>query len=287
MKKLSIIILAVAAFSVGCTREDDITPVTPSQPEQTHIQRIYEESEILLEILNPITSTWDTLNLVHNEKFLTMEWFWNGDRLDSIINNTLLGIKYTYRFTYDDKGLLTRYDQYSSGSHTGDYVHFYYNADGRLIKFERYDSDSLYCIATIDSYSGDKITHMKYKDYSYDIDINYVHDGDNVSEMVVNGILNGKNLRSVYSYVHDNYPSPYGSNLFYIVSPREPYRWMSANNVLIEFARTVEGDMEDRDTRTEYVYRYENDRPVEMSYMSITGTYESRLTTTTKEYYEY
>lgn len=287
MKKIFIIILAVAAFATGCTPEDVVNPVTPPQPEQPHVRRIYEERHMVFEVLNPATEMWDTVGQMHEDKKLFMEWFWNGDRLDSIIQYASYAGESTYRFTYDDKGVLTRYEQFINGYSTGGYVLFYYDADGHLSKFEKFIEDTLFSTGTIDSYVGDKISHMIYKDLSYDIDINYIHDGDNVSEMVVEGILNDRNLRVVYSYIHDDSPNPYGFNLFNIVSPREPYRWMSANNVLIEFARSVEGDTEERDTRTEYVYRYENDLPVEISYESTTGTYESRMKTTTKEYYEY
>ena len=277
----------MAALVAGCTREDNITPDTPSQHEKTHIKRIYMEQNMVFEILNTTTNTWDTSGELHSGKYLAMEWFWNGDRLDSIIESAFGGTPYTYRFTYDNDGLLTRYDQYQDGIPTDGYLLFYYDADKHLSKYEEYGDGELYTTATIDSYVGDKISHMKYKNDAYDIDINYIHDGDNVSEMVVDGLIDNSRLHVVYSYVHDQYPNPYGFNLFNIITPREPYRFLSANNVLVEFARTTEGDMDDRDTRTEYVYRYENNLPVEMSYVSITGNYISRMTTTTTEYYEY
>ena len=130
---------------------------------------------------------------------------------------------------------------------------------------------------------------MKYTDNIYDVDINYIFDdsGDNVTEMLVNGLIGSSRLHSSYTYVHDDHINPFGSNLYFINLPREPYKWMSANNVLTEFCRTIEGDMEERDTRTEYFYRYEGDLPVEMTYESHTGTYEAHLATTITEYYEY
>lgn len=289
MKRLSIIILAIAALVAGCTREDDITPITPSQPDQIHIKRVYVEQHLVIEAFDTATLIWDTLGQVHTDKYLSMEWFWNGDRLDSVMQATIYDSYYIYRFTYDNKGLLTRYDQYLNGVPTGDYVLFFYDADGRLSRFEQYDEGTNFSSGIIDSYVGNKISHMRYTDNIYDVDINYTFDdsGDNVTEMLVNGLIGSNRLHSTYTYVHDDHINPFGSNLYFINLPREPYKWMTANNVLTEFCRTIEGDMEERDTRTEYLYRYEGDLPVEMTYESHTGTYDAHLATTITEYYEY
>ena len=286
MKRLPIIIFAIAALVSGCTREDDITPITPSQSDQIHVQRIYMESYWVLETLDNLTGTWDTTSSIHTDKYLAKEWFWNGDRLDSIISVPPIGSTYIARFTYDNNGLLTRYDQ--EGTFDGFYVLYYYDANGRLTKFESYLNDTINKIGIIDSYVGDKISHMKYKDRSYDVDINYTFNAGNVTEMVVNGTVDDKYLHITYAYTYDNNPNPFNSCLFNIVLyPREPSKWMTANNILTEFTRIVEGDMEARDTRIEYEYRYENNLPVEKTYASYTGNDHSRITTINKEYYEY
>ena len=287
MKRISFIILAIAAFAAGCTREDDITPVIPSPSETIHIQRIFTERYLVLEGLNNLTGMWDTLNVLHTEKDLFQEWFWNGDRLDSIaIRNDVFS--YTIRFSYDDNGRLIRYEHFVGESSIGHYALFQYDAEGRLSKFESYFNDTLSSTGIIDSYVGDKISHMKYKDIMYDVDINYIFEAGNVAEMVVNGTVDDNYLHVAYSYTYDNYSNPFSSCLFNIVSlPRNPYSWITANNVLTEFTRTVEGDMEARDTRIDYVYQYENNLPVEKTFESFTGTDVTRMTTIEKEYYEY
>ena len=288
MKRVAIIILAAAALVAGCAREDDITPVTPPQPEKAHVQRIYSEVYTVLERLNPLTGNWDTIGQVHQDKNLYKELFWNGDRLDSIIEKPYMSSSpYTIRFTYDDKGLLIRDEYFENGSRTGQYTIFQYDAEGRLSKFEYYSDDLLSKTGVIDSYVGDKISHMKYKDIMYDIDINYIYSAGNVTEMVVNGKIDNDRLHVVYSNTYDDYPNPYSLCLYNIVSPREPWKWITANNIHTEFSRTEEGDMEARDTRIDYFYRYENNLPMEKSYASYTGTMEVRMTTTNKEYYEY
>ncbi len=288
MKRLSLIILAAVLFVAGCAREDDITPITPPQPEKAHVQRIYTEVYTVLERLNPLTGNWDTIGQVHQDKNLFKELFWTGDRLDSIIESPYQSnFPYTIRFTYDDKGLLIRDEYFVNGSRTGQYTIFQYDAEGRLSKFEYYTGDSLSRTGLIDSYVGDKISHLKYKDVIYDVDISYIYNAGNVTEMVVSGKVDDKNLHVAYTFTYDDHPNPYSSCLYDIVSPREPEKWINANNILTEFSRTVEGDMEARDTRIEYVYQYENNLPVEKAYVSYTGTMEARMTTTNKEYYEY
>ena len=286
MKRLSIIILALAALVAGCTREDDIKPITPTQSDQIRIQRIFSEKYVVLERLDNLTGRWDTLNVNHIDKYLAQEWFWNGDRLDSIIDRNI-DVPITSRFTYDNNGLLTRYEHFIEGERIGQYSLFHYDAEGRLSKFESYLEDTLSETGIIDSYVGDKISHMKYKDYLYDVDINYIFTAGNVTEMVVNGIINGEYLHIAFSYTYDNNPNPFSSCLFNIIWPRDPYKWVTANNVLTEFTRTVEGDMEARDTRIDFEYRYENNIPVEKNFTLYTGNDNTRLATISKEYYEY
>ena len=286
MKRLSIIIAALAALVAGCTREVDIKPDTPSQSDQIHVRRIYAEKYMVLEAVNNLSGTWDTLNVAHIEKYLTQEWFWNGDRLDSIVNRSV-GVPITARFTYDDDGRPTRYENFIEGGSTGQYVLYHYDAEGRLSKYELYMGDTLSETGIIDSYVGDKISHMKYKNLLYDVDIDYIFAAGNVTEMVVDGTIDGKYLHVAYSFTYDNSPNPFSSCLFNITSPREPNKWITANNILTEFTRTVEGDMEARDTRTDYEYRYENNIPVEKTFASYTGNDYSRMTTISKEHYEY
>ena len=287
MKRLSLIILAAVLFVAGCAREDDITPITPPQPEKAHVQRIYSETYVVLERLNNLTGMWDTLNVVHQDKNLIEEWFWNSDRLDSITENSV-SYSYTIRFTYDDNGLLNRYECFVQGERIGQYALFHYDDEGRLSRFEAYMNDTLRSTGDIDSYVGDNISHMKYKDYLYDVDINYIFNAGNVIEMVVDGTVDDEHLHVAYSYTYDDYSNPFSTCLFNIVfSPREPNKWITANNILTEFTRTVEGDMEARDTRIEYDYRYENNVPVEKTYALYTGSDEARMTTIHKEYYEY
>lgn len=74
MKRLSIIILAIVALVAGCTREDDITPITPSQPDQIHIKRVYVEQHLVIEALTRLRSFGTRWG-----KFTRISTFpWNG-----------------------------------------------------------------------------------------------------------------------------------------------------------------------------------------------------------------
>ena len=125
----AILICGTTVFT-SCDNNSD-NPVNPDPSEKTvpRISKIFKSGHLLMK--RNMMGTWVTIREIENERALSYEFFWTGNRLDSI--NFYSGdptYNVTYDMEYDEQGRLV-HDSSRGGKY--DYV-FEYDSKGRLSK---------------------------------------------------------------------------------------------------------------------------------------------------------
>lgn len=128
---VALLLAATTVFAVGCQKEEG----NGDAPKE-RVSRLYLTSHSKVESYNSATGTWNTLVDHTTERKLMCEFFWSGDRLDSLWENALPR-PITIPFSYDDAGHLVQ------DAHGNLFIDFFYDADGRLSRTYHYTLDSV------------------------------------------------------------------------------------------------------------------------------------------------
>jgi hypothetical protein len=158
MKKMINLVLAAtlicgASVFTSCDNNSD-NPVNPDPSETTvpRINKIFRSTHIIVK--RNMGGTWITLSESESERTLKYEFFWTGNRLDSI-KEMPSGV--VWEMEYDEQGRLIH--DYSTG---GNYDRkFEYDSKGRLSKMHYailWDEGIYNRYITSYIYEGDKVT---------------------------------------------------------------------------------------------------------------------------------
>lgn len=214
---------AATVMAVSCTEKE-----TDSES-KAHVVRIWRSNSEIVENYIAATDTWTTVMADTTERNLFAEFFYTGDRLDSMIVNSLPAVTIT-RFTYDADGRLVHYL-----SNWGQGCNYYYT-DGRLSRAYEY------------SVNNDDTTSRH--------NLQYIWDGDRLQRcvdiltgqidtaMVSKHILtlytwNGNNVVNTVSYITDNLNggTDTTSYTYEYSSVENPFHgfplWLTPNNGII------------------------------------------------------
>lgn len=154
---LAAILICGASVFASCDNNSD-NPVNPDPSEKTvpRISKIFKSGHLLMK--RNTMGTWVTIREIENERALSYEFFWTGNRLDSIKSyprNPTYNV--TYDMEYDEQGRLV-HDSSRGGNY--DYV-FEYDSKGRLSKMHYailWDEGIYNTYITSYIYEGDKVT---------------------------------------------------------------------------------------------------------------------------------
>lgn len=219
MKKIkwmmaAILICGTSVFT-SCDNNSD-NPVNPDPAEKTmpRISKIFKSGHLLMK--RNTMGTWVTIREIENERALSYEFFWTGNRLDSIKSypgNPTYNV--TYDMEYDEQGRLV-HDSSRGGNY--DYV-FEYDSKGRLSKMYfaiLWDKGIYSRYVTSYIYEGDKLIKSIEEGSVYNQNGGpftrteehvFTWDGDNVVAM-------SEVETDVDGYVKsDNYTVEYSANL--------------------------------------------------------------------------
>ena len=131
MKKIkwmmaAILICGTSVFT-SCDNNSD-NPVNPDPAEKTmpRISKIFKSGHLLMK--RNTMGTWVTIREIENERALSYEFFWTGNRLDSIKSypgNPTYNV--TYDMEYDEQGRLKSYVEtgYNTDSKGANFTYTY------------------------------------------------------------------------------------------------------------------------------------------------------------------
>ena len=197
MKRMVQWVIAAALMICGtsvftsCDNNSD-NPVNPDPSEKTvpRISKIFRSGHLIMK--RNLGGTWVTILESEDERALRYEFFWTGNRLDSI--NFYSGDPTndaTYDMEYDEQGRLV-HDSSRAGNY--DYV-FEYDSKGRLSKMYyaiRWDGEIYNRYVTSYFYEGDKLSKSIEEGRFYNVNGGpftcteehvFTWDGDNVVAM--------------------------------------------------------------------------------------------------------
>lgn len=121
---------AATLMTVGCNKvEEDITPLPGSQPK---LCRVYQTGSATLMRQNITTGAWDTVNHTDNPRSLIYEFYYTGNRLDSLRQTN--GI---VSFSYDGQGRLVHSE---SQDHLWN-IDYFYDGEGNLSRTVDYRTE--------------------------------------------------------------------------------------------------------------------------------------------------
>ena len=177
----ALLMAAVTMMTVGCKKEEHIVPIE----QKVKVSRIYTTNTTFMEQYNENTQTWDTLYYFPGERHLNSEFFWTGNRLDSLHK----GVN-TFHFVYDNKGRLVKADM-------DRLQHFdiEYNTDGNVshvYKCDLENGDTLLKENYLYFWSGGKLQRLESDIWAQNPSADaikhetrfYTWEGDNVSKTV-------------------------------------------------------------------------------------------------------
>ena len=220
----ALLLAAVTMMTVGCNKEDNIVPIEP----KAKVSRIYVTNTTIMERYNDSTQTWDTMYYFPTERRLTSEFFWTGDRLDSINHGM-----HIFHFIYDSRGRLVHINSDESTQ----YFDIEYNTDGtmsRVYKCNLDDGDTVLTETFLYFWSGGKLQRLEDDIWALtpvDDAIKhetryYTWEGDNVSKTVCHSLhLNGIRDTISYNYEVNNLVNPFYGFPFWQI----PYHKMIAS----------------------------------------------------------
>ena len=204
----AMLLAAITMMVVGCNKEDIIVPIEPKEK----VSRIYLTNTSIMEMYNDSTQTWDTMIYLASERILSCEFFWTGDRLDSMTQ----GVN-KYFFTYDSRGRLIHV---SEGNHQ-QYFDIEYNTDGQVSRVYKCNLDGVDTVGKETYlffwYDG-KLQRLE--DDIWALDANdsgikhatlfYTWSGDNVSKAVCHSLYRDDSRDTVvYNYETNNLVNPF------------------------------------------------------------------------------
>ena len=261
----AILICGTTVFT-SCDNNSD-NPVNPDPSEKTvpRISKIFKSGHLLMK--RNMMGTWVTIREIENERALSYEFFWTGNRLDSI--NFYSGdptYNVTYDMEYDEQGRLV-HDSSRGGKY--DYV-FEYDSKGRLSKMYYailWDEGLYNRYVTSYIYEGDKLIKSIEEGSVYNQNGGpftcteehvFTWDGDNVVAM-------SEVRTDVDGYVKsDNFTAEYSANLnpfrnllhfrtirlgissyddLWALSKNVPSRITSSGNTLEDYECKTTGDL--------------------------------------------
>lgn len=261
----AILICGTTVFTSCDNSSDNPVNSDPSEKTVPRISKIFKSGNLLMK--RNTMGTWVTIREVENERALSYEFFWTGNRLDSIKSypgNPTYNA--TYDMEYDEQGRLV-HDSSRAGNY--DYV-FEYDSKGRLSKMYYailWDEGIYNRYVTSYIYEGDKLIKSIEEGSVYNQNGGpftrteehvFTWDGDNVVAM-------SEVETDVDGYVKsDNYTVEYSANLnpfrnllhfrvrsmgissydeLWALSKNVPSRIISSGNTLQDYECKTTGDL--------------------------------------------
>ena len=261
----AILICGTTVFTSCDNSSDNPVNSDPSEKTVPRISKIFKSGHLLMK--RNTMGTWVTIREIENERALSYEFFWTGNRLDSI--KSYPGdptYNVTYDMEYDEQGRLVH--DFSRGGNY-DYV-FEYDSKGRLSKMYyaiRWDGEIYNRYVTSYIYEGDKLSKSIEEGCFYNANGGpftcteehvFTWDGDNVVAM-------SEVETDVDGYVKsDNYTVEYSANLnpfrnllhfrtrslgissyddLWALSKNVPSRITSSGNTLQDYECKTTGDL--------------------------------------------
>lgn len=224
MKKLknntmAALLLTVASLTLAsCDKENQNSEHVVPIPTETKVSRVYQTSHLVLEMYNIATGNWDTTMALDKDRWLWQQFFWTGDRLDSMLRmgNRLL-------FEYDNKDRVKRiYDPTTLEQYT-----YKYDAQGSLSRIERFEienNDTLFGKVMDYFWADGKLSSAKntivatngpYEPQGTKEELyHFSWAGENIVKSVVHNLhFNETRDTTTYNYEYTNIPNPfYGIN---------------------------------------------------------------------------
>ena len=186
----AILICGTTVFTSCDNSSDNPVNSDPSEKTVPRISKIFKSGHLLMK--RNTMGTWVTIREIENERALSYEFFWTGNRLDSI--KSYPGdptYNVTYDMEYDEQGRLV-HDSSRGGNY--DYV-FEYDSKGRLSKMYfaiLWDKGIYNRYVTSYIYEGDKLSKSIEEGCFYNVNGGpftcteehvFTWDGDNVVAM--------------------------------------------------------------------------------------------------------
>lgn len=218
----AVILLGGTTVFNACSADNSDNPLPPTPPESTQpkISKFYTTNSYKLEQLDAATNEWVTFSDEVDERKLSKELFWTGNRLDSLKEGTSL-----WTFTYGAGDRPTGATRFSNSTPNGSYV-FEYDSKGRISRVILTTSFiDLHSIVTDDYiYDGDKLQTIKVTNdvpreeerTEYMIkreELHYIWQGDNVVSTVNHREYYKAQPDSVvFNYEYSDMPNPLYGN---------------------------------------------------------------------------
>lgn len=100
---LAALLLATATLGLAACSEKEND--NENQDPQPRVVRVYAATHTLTEMYSAVTDTWVTIIDNTNERDVIDEFFYTGDRLDSLVEHAKPRFNHVH-FTYDNQGRL-------------------------------------------------------------------------------------------------------------------------------------------------------------------------------------
>lgn len=214
---LAALLMATATLmAVSCSKDDENN--NGNNNDNAKVTRIYKTSSALYETLNSSTGKWDTTIFQENPRRLSEEYFYTGDRLDSIRMNSQPR-DYVIVFSYDADGRLSSFT-----SNYGEFCEYQYDSDGKVRQLREItmtSSTDTFSVKTIDyTWASGHIQRMEcstvYDTSSLDETHLYTWNGDQLVSTIcytVNG--NGYRDTAAYTFEFSNVKNPFYGSVFW------------------------------------------------------------------------
>ena len=184
------LLAAATAMTVACTDK----PYNPSDGTKAHVVRIWRTDAEKIENYTAATDTWTTVLNDSTDRKLYVEFFYTGDRIDSMMVNSQPHATIVH-FTYNADGHLTH-----SESNWGIGCNYYYT-DGRLSRAYEYsfsDGDTTSRHNIFYTWDGNRL--QRYED-----NLTGHSDSAEISKRLTHLFTwNGDNVASTVCYTTDN-----------------------------------------------------------------------------------
>lgn len=223
----ALLLAAATMMTVACTEKDSDTAAEP----KAHVVQIWRTNAEKAENYIAATDTWTTVFADTSERRLYAEFFYTGDRLDSMIVNSQPAATIIH-FTYDADGHLTH-----SLSNWGNGCYYYYT-DGRLSSAYEYsinhgDTTARYAILYtwdgdhLQRYEEDLTGHNDTTEVSKHYTTLYTWNGNNVASTVCYTTDNMTNTTdtSAFNYEYSSIDNPFHGFPFWL-TPNSGVIWM-------------------------------------------------------------
>lgn len=211
-KRIAILLIAAATLAtVCCSEKEKATTVK--------VSRVYNSNHVKAEMFNPVTETWTTLTENTTERKPKVEFYWNGDRLDSIYAGG--SIFYT---TCDSKGRITK-------AHTPLSYQIYdieYGSDGQMSRsiysITDENGDTIMRETANYTWSDGKLQRIMFNHWSKEPttsglikeEYQYTWKGDNVTKSVLYAFYDDGDIdTTTYDYEVANVLNPFAGFAFF------------------------------------------------------------------------